>query len=69
MNVIEMYGLIIGKCVVGDMFVNESVVEYFICKIVNIEDQCNVVFNICLLIVEVLGIIGVVVGDIIVRVQ
>ncbi|ENG6275000.1 hypothetical protein ACEW7I_004602, partial [Yersinia enterocolitica] len=47
MNVIEMHGLITGKCVAGDMFVNESVAEYLIRKIANIEDQRNAALNAC----------------------
>ena len=69
MNVIEMHGLITGKCVVGDMFVNESVPEYLIRKIANIEDQRNAALNTCSLIAEALGITGAVAGDTIARVQ
>ncbi|WP_261373715.1 hypothetical protein [Yersinia mollaretii] len=69
MNVIEMHGLITGKCVAGDMFVNESVPEYLIRKIANIEDQRNAALNTCSLIAEALGITGAVAGDTIARVQ
>lgn len=69
MNVIEMHGLITGKCVAGDMFVNESVAEYLIRKIANIEDQRNAALNACTLIAEALGITGAVAGDTIARVQ
>lgn len=69
MNVIEMHGLITGKCVAGDMFVNESVAEYLIRKIANIEDQRNAALNTCSLIAEALGITGAVAGDTIARVQ
>ncbi|WP_226968385.1 hypothetical protein [Yersinia frederiksenii] len=69
MNIIEMHGLITGKCVAGDMFVNESVAEYLIRKIANIEDQRNAALNTCSLIAEALGITGAVAGDTIARVQ
>lgn len=69
MNVIEMHGLITGKCVAGDMFVNESVPEYLIRKIANIEDQRNAALNTCSLIAEALGITGAVAGGTIARVQ
>lgn len=69
MNVIEMHGLITGKCVAGDMFVNESVPEYLIRKIANIEDQRNAALNTYSLIAEALGITGAVAGDTIARVQ
>ncbi|ELX2307284.1 hypothetical protein [Yersinia enterocolitica] len=69
MNVIEMHGLITGKCVAGDMFVNESVAEYLIRKIANIEDQRNAALNACTLIADALGIKGAVAGDTIAKVQ
>ncbi|WP_235898787.1 hypothetical protein [Yersinia alsatica] len=69
MNVIEMHGLITGKCVAGDMLVNESVAEYLVRKIANIEEQRNAALNTCSLIAEALGITGAVAGDTIARVQ
>ncbi|CFR18121.1 hypothetical protein [Yersinia frederiksenii] len=69
MNVIEMHGLITGKCVAGDMFVNESVGEYLVRKIANIEEQRNAALNTCSLISEALGIKGAVAGDTIANVQ
>lgn len=69
MNIIEMHGLITGKCVAGDMFVNESVAEYLIRKIANIEDQRNAALNTCSLIADALGIAGAVAGDTIAKVQ
>lgn len=69
MNVIEMHGLITGKCVAGDMFVNESVAEYLIRKIANIEDQRNAALNACTLIADALGIKGAVAGDTIAKVH
>ncbi|WP_054882991.1 hypothetical protein [Yersinia rohdei] len=69
MNVIEMHGLITGKCVAGEMFVNESVAEYLVRKIASIEEQRNAALNTCSLIAEALGITGAVAGDTIARVQ
>lgn len=69
MNTIEMHGLITGKCVAGDMKVNESVAEYLVRKISNIEDQRNAALNTCTLIAEALGITGAVAGDTIAKVQ
>lgn len=68
-NVIEMHGLITGKCVAGDMLVNESVAEYLVRKIANIEEQRNAALNTCSLIAEALGITGAVAGDTIAKVQ
>ncbi|HFI1973667.1 TPA: hypothetical protein ACJ75O_004162, partial [Yersinia enterocolitica] len=69
MNTIEMHGLITGKCVAGDMKVNESVAEYLVRKIANIEDQRNAALNTCTLIGEALGIKGAVAGDTIAKVH
>lgn len=69
MNVIEMHGLITGKCVAGDMFVNESVGEYLVRKIANIEEQRNAALNTCSLIADALGITGAVAGETIARVR
>ncbi|HGF8924368.1 TPA: hypothetical protein ACJCWQ_003684 [Yersinia enterocolitica] len=69
MNTIEMHGLITGKCVAGDMKVNENVAEYLVRKIANIEDQRNAALNTCTLIGEALGIKGAVAGDTIAKVH
>ncbi|MCW6615607.1 hypothetical protein [Yersinia ruckeri] len=69
MNTIEMHDLITGTSVAGDMKVNESVAEYLVRKIADIEVQRNAALNTSTLIAEALGITGAVAGDTIAKVQ